>query len=64
MFKFILKLGAVFVSLNLISYTIGAFLALNYYPLEWWLFHNTVGRITFLVLEFFLLIQAGNLADE
>jgi len=44
------KLGA-FISIHLIFYLLGSFIAWDLNPLNWWLLTSSFGRVLFLIIE-------------
>ena len=46
------KLG-VLILVHLLFYLLGSFIAWDLNPLNWWLFTSWVGRILFLIFEFY-----------
>jgi hypothetical protein len=49
---------------NLAYYIIGAFVAWNLNPLEWFLLKDTLGRFLLVILEFVLLVNVPKFWEE
>lgn len=54
------KLG-MFISVHLILYLLGSFIAWDLNPLHWWLFTSSFGRVIFLIFEIY---GIGNYLSE
>lgn len=56
-FRILLMIAIPMILGNSIYYIIGSFIALDFNPLNWWIFEETMGRILIIILEIILLVH-------
>ena len=64
LFMILLKIAIPMILANLIYYLIGSFIALDFNPVNWWVFEETVGRIIIAILEIILLFYTPEFWED